>query len=635
MVTPFTYRDGVTMLKKVDGIIRYLNRTIVPFINETNQELADKVEADINNMINVVNAAIAALEAETDTKLADMQTTVDDAIAYVNTSIANLTTYVDEQVALIIQDGIQVQDPVVAAMLNNPASQTRVAADALYISPATLNGVKDQINARSRLVIGTGNSANDRTLLNNAIIDASTHGAPLSIRGNFNLTGAAVVPTAPVIVDASDATLNQLDNLRPTIILSSDSVWRGGKIVGKGTDWVNTSAVYDASGIRIDANATNVVIDSLTVVNMSGAGIDARTSGEGLNVINCNLSGVGSTIIPAQTGQWGGGVVMFDNGRFRIVGGRIKDFAQGIVTGYVHDFFVGGGIEISSAGQHGIYFGSVQRGTVSGARIVNVPLQGIKSQMWTPENDTDLYTIGDLVIVNPGSHGILLTNVQTVSPHTLKHRRVVIHDVVLDMGSSTGDGINLRDIGSVDIHDFMIKGGNVGIRAFGSATDTSVNLRVHHGNIRNTLRSALNIVGLTDSSFTHISIIDCATLADAADKFGLILGGANSARIKIYNLDISDAAGNTQYAIYASAGDQSSYEFGFNNATGMSDYGFRSAGGAVKLWVANDLNGVSGKFFNVPANAAAIADTSGATLVALETEVNKLKQRLRDIKIVN
>src|SRR6187431_3400117 len=33
-VTPFTYRDGVTMLKKLDGLGSYINKVLVPFVND-------------------------------------------------------------------------------------------------------------------------------------------------------------------------------------------------------------------------------------------------------------------------------------------------------------------------------------------------------------------------------------------------------------------------------------------------------------------------------------------------------------------------------------------------------------------------------------------------------------------------
>jgi hypothetical protein len=105
-VTPFTYRDGVTMLKKLDNMVRYINIVIIPFINNNFEALADEVEADINNMIQLVNDAIQE----------------------------------------VIDSGVTIQDPVVAGIFGNPASQTRVVTDALYAAKSALQVIEDLVN---------------------------------------------------------------------------------------------------------------------------------------------------------------------------------------------------------------------------------------------------------------------------------------------------------------------------------------------------------------------------------------------------------------------------------------------------------------------------------------------------------
>lgn len=257
VVTPFTYRDGVTMLKKVDGIIRYLNRTVIPFINKTNKELAERVEADINNMITVVNAAIAELESTTDQKLTDMQHTVDNAISYVNTSIANLTTYVDEQVQLIIQDGIQVQDPVITGILNNPNSNSRQALDLIYapiaiqdvvnngrLSPANLDKKFKMYESVSDYgAIGNG-AVDDRSA-----IQAAINAAAISGRTVF-LGGGTYRITKP-------AGLDYFIELKPNV-----------RITGPGTIKVaNNSGDYRAifAGATISTDLSNVTLDGITV----------------------------------------------------------------------------------------------------------------------------------------------------------------------------------------------------------------------------------------------------------------------------------------------------------------------------------------------------------------------------------
>lgn len=106
-VTPFTYRDGVTMLKKLDNMVRYLNLVIVPFINNNLEALADEVEADIQSMIDQVNAAIDS----------------------------------------VLNSSIEVQDAVVSGIFSDTESASRAVTDALYASHAALDSISNIINS--------------------------------------------------------------------------------------------------------------------------------------------------------------------------------------------------------------------------------------------------------------------------------------------------------------------------------------------------------------------------------------------------------------------------------------------------------------------------------------------------------
>lgn len=93
-VTPFSYRDGVTMLKKLDGMVRYINRTLVPFVNDNYEQLSEDFETQVNALIEAVNAAIA----------------------------------------LVIDDSIELQDAVLVEIINDVESLSRQALDTLYAS---------------------------------------------------------------------------------------------------------------------------------------------------------------------------------------------------------------------------------------------------------------------------------------------------------------------------------------------------------------------------------------------------------------------------------------------------------------------------------------------------------------------
>lgn len=113
-VTPFTYRDGQTMLEKVTGIVSYINRVVVPYVNTATDGLGQEFENQVNILINEVNAALTAQTADVDQKIAD------------------LTTYVDNAVASIIGDSVEVQDPLMKAILENLTSLSRTYLDTVY-----------------------------------------------------------------------------------------------------------------------------------------------------------------------------------------------------------------------------------------------------------------------------------------------------------------------------------------------------------------------------------------------------------------------------------------------------------------------------------------------------------------------
>lgn len=100
-ITPFTYRDGKTYLQILEGLRVYINQTIVPFVDESIDDLENKWVEEVNRLIDAVNAAI------------------------------------DE----VLNASIEVQDPVVAAIFRNDASETRSVTDLLYASKSIVDAL--------------------------------------------------------------------------------------------------------------------------------------------------------------------------------------------------------------------------------------------------------------------------------------------------------------------------------------------------------------------------------------------------------------------------------------------------------------------------------------------------------------
>lgn len=127
-ITPFTYRDGITYLEYLESLKDYLIEVVVPFIDESFDSLENKWADDMVEIIAAVNSALAVQTAD---NAAQMQA---------------LTDYVNAQVQLIINDAIEVQDPVVAGIVGDTGSETRIALDGLYAKDADINGLDARVD---------------------------------------------------------------------------------------------------------------------------------------------------------------------------------------------------------------------------------------------------------------------------------------------------------------------------------------------------------------------------------------------------------------------------------------------------------------------------------------------------------
>lgn len=113
-VQPFTYKDGLTYLKRLELLAKYIDRVLVPYINENYEALEQAFILAVNKLITEVNAALAAQTEEVDQKILDLE------------------TYVNEQVAAIIGSSIELQDDVLAGILADLDSDSREYLDTVY-----------------------------------------------------------------------------------------------------------------------------------------------------------------------------------------------------------------------------------------------------------------------------------------------------------------------------------------------------------------------------------------------------------------------------------------------------------------------------------------------------------------------
>ena len=113
-VQPFTYKDGITYLERLEWLIRYMNLKLIPFINESYKELSDEVNGAINTVINQVNDLVQS----------------------------------------IINSSIEVQDPVVEALIKDVNSLTRKALEEIFPDDADIaEWIANQSSATHNAII--------------------------------------------------------------------------------------------------------------------------------------------------------------------------------------------------------------------------------------------------------------------------------------------------------------------------------------------------------------------------------------------------------------------------------------------------------------------------------------------------
>jgi hypothetical protein len=279
-ITPFTYRDGATYLQILEGLRQYINRTIVPFVNENLDNLTDVFIEEVNKLIDAVNEAIEA----------------------------------------IINSSIEVQDPLVAQLINDVNSLTRQAIEGLnyLIKPNAARSVKE--------FGAVGNNVADDTVALRAAI-ASGHplywGGPKDI---YRITEEIDVILASALVWNSDGASIRVDSVAP-IQYALDINAAGFNITIKGpmtidsnlkafTSWYfhNNSATYanislsgvgsrrnyrantnflGGDGIMIKGAFTNVYLERPDVRDSIMAANAGIIGSQGVTGITVSAAGVG------------------------------------------------------------------------------------------------------------------------------------------------------------------------------------------------------------------------------------------------------------------------------------------------------------------------------------------------------
>jgi hypothetical protein len=471
------------------------------------------------------------------------------------------------------------------------------------------SGLVTQVKARTRLVTPAGAGSADTTALQNAINDAATNGAPLSVRGAFSINGSLTVPSNADI-ETDLARITQTANLTPILVLTNVSGVRirNPRFQGKTSDYVNNSGVYGAGAIRCMGTTSDVEIEGGSLLGIAGAGVYLAASTTGIKVRRVRMTGAGSAYILGTSYNYSGGIVTETGAsKWEAIDNDISGFAQGIVTGdnmqdvrlalnYIHDI----------PGQHGMYLESVNGAVIIGNIVRNTALLGMKVQLGTTTvNDSDAVVINGNDFINVGAQGILLDNPQGGTP---RHRRMsVIGNTVR---TAAGVGIEVKGCVGVHVADNTLYDVAAGINVTGSSA-----LELVDNKINKTKLNGITLTDVIDAIVDTNRIIDPASLDSASTEFGIHILGATSSDITVRDNKIADSAGHMRYGIYVQAGDLTTMDFLGNRVSGATDYGYRGIAANARSFRGNSFSGTTGSILTGPSNFTAIAspasDTSG------------------------
>jgi parallel beta-helix repeat protein len=451
---------------------------------------------------------------------------------------------------------------------------------------------------------------------------ASSAGATYALNGPNAVNGTLTVPSN-VTLDMSQGSLTQLATRAVTLSIdgAANVRVRGGSIIGKLSDYVNTSQVYASTAISVRGAASNVVIQDVTIT--AATGIEIANTATDVRVVSNRIFGPGSSAILDNTYNYGAGVVATTTGVFSVENNLITGFAQGVVTGEGYsNLRIVNNVIRDIPGQHGLYLETARRGVVAGNIITSTGLCGMKMQMATDAaGDAVDFVLSNNVITQAGAQGILLTNT-IANPANRVKRFVITGNVITDVN---GPGIHGIYSTSVVVANNIVTNS----ASTGMTFDRTSGLTIENNRIDGCGDQGIFLANTSQFRLLFNEVLNPASRDVSTTEFGIQIGTSTSEGEIVGNRAL-DLAGKMRYGLYI-LGDTTSMRIKDNTTTGATDAGYRGPGTSARAFMNNVFNtGTAGAMVSPPSNYPVLTNTSGAALADLEAEVNKLKDALRN-----
>lgn len=245
-ITPLTYRDGITYLEKLQRISWWIREKLIPAINDQFGDFGAEFETIINELIDQVNTVVNK----------------------------------------IIDDSVDLQDPVMAEIINNLNSETRQALDALYelpnldpivagyirnIDSATREALDEIFQKRETLYYnaseyGYVGNGGDETAVIQGLINTVPEGATIKLPEGTSFT------TTGLVIDQKGLTLD-MSNTHATLTTSAPFVQANG-------EWETNRAVASVEGGTVSVPTVGLKADDMVKLIARDEIWDARPHDE-------------------------------------------------------------------------------------------------------------------------------------------------------------------------------------------------------------------------------------------------------------------------------------------------------------------------------------------------------------------
>jgi hypothetical protein len=273
-IAPFTYKDGETYLSTLENLRIYVNTTLVNFVNSNYALLGDSTTTEINALIGSVNAALAAQVVTFNNQL---------------TTLSNTT--------------VTITDSTIVTLLNNIASNSRVALDGLYVSK-TLTAIGQYLNQTQLNATYSAKADYNAVMAGSGIDKTGVSDSTIAMQAIINAN-----PGKTIIIPVGIFLFSQLLlNKGQTLIGSGQQDWRDRYTNFGDVGWAN-NANFNGTILRSIATSGNAItlvdteVNSGGVANLTLIGPGNGTS-TGLQIGSVTMSVVNAVVNKVKIGNF-------------------------------------------------------------------------------------------------------------------------------------------------------------------------------------------------------------------------------------------------------------------------------------------------------------------------------------------